>query len=243
MCTAQPVNQDYSPFDPVKSMCDPFMFNTIVTRPKSLLVVIGNPFRLLKIEQMIHLGKIEQKTPIPPACWSEYLYQCWEGGSLQLSTKLKEAPGACKKELVELDKELILYREHKHTKVKGLRAPIVPESDLTLEFIQKYYGKLCELLDVAAIAGKLFSKKIIDFVQKQEIVSKGSTQEANATFADYLYRHANKDTLETFLQILEKDPQYPKHKDLGAAMRKDWAELLSASEVSGHPLHVVMCIV
>ena len=103
-------------------------------------------------------------------------------------------------------------------------------SDLTQAFIQKYYDELSELLDVAAIAGKLFSKKIIDFVRKQEIISKGSTQEANATFADYLYRHANRDTLETFIQILEKDPQYPKHKDLGAAMRKDWAELLSTSE-------------
>ena len=64
VCTAQPVNQDYSPFDPVKSMCDRYMFNTIITRPKSLLVVIGNPFRL---------RKIEQTTPDHPACWSEYL--------------------------------------------------------------------------------------------------------------------------------------------------------------------------
>ena len=118
------------------------------------------------------------------------------------------------------------------------------ESDLTQAFIQKYYDKLCELLDVAAINITLFSKRIIDFARKQEIDSKkGSTQDANVILADYLYRHAIRDILETFLQILEKDPQYPKHKDLGAAMRKDWAELLSASEVSGHPLHVVMCIV
>ena len=111
MCTAQPVNQDYSPFDPVKSMCDPFMFNTIITRPKSLLVVIGNPFRLRKIEQITHSGKIEQNVHDPPACWSEYLYQCWEGGSLQLSAKLREGPGACKKELGELEKELMVHRE------------------------------------------------------------------------------------------------------------------------------------
>ena len=111
MCTAQPVNQDYSPFDPVKSMCDPFMFNTIVTRPKSLLVVIGNPFRLRKIEQITHSGKIDQNIQDPPACWSEYLYQCWEGGSLQLSAKLREGPGACKKELGELEKELMVHQE------------------------------------------------------------------------------------------------------------------------------------
>ena len=102
VCTAQPVNQDYSPFDPVKSMCDPFMFNTIVTRPKSLLVVVGNPFRLRKIEQMTRLHKIEQATCDPPACWSEYLYQCWEGGTLLLSANLRGNLGACKQQLSEL---------------------------------------------------------------------------------------------------------------------------------------------
>ena len=107
-------------------------------------------------------------------------------------------------------------------------------SDLTQAFIQKYYVELCELLDVTEIAGKLFSKNIIDFVRKQEILFKGSTQEANSTFADYLYTHANKDTLDSFLQILEKDQQCPKHRDLGAAMRRDWAEFLCNSEVSGH---------
>ena len=102
VCTAQPVNEDYSPFDPVKSMCDPYMFNTIITRPKSLLVVVGNPFRLLKIEQ---------KTPNPPACWSEYLYQCWEQGSLILSSNLKGVPGACKMNMLE--EELMSQRTGK----------------------------------------------------------------------------------------------------------------------------------
>lgn len=115
-------------------------------------------------------------------------------------------------------------------------------ADLTQSFIQKYYDDLCELLDVAAIAAKLFSKKIIDFMRKQEILSKRSTQEANSTFADYLYRHANRDTLEMFLQILETDRQYPKHKDLGARMRMDWAEFLHTAEVSGHLLHAEIYI-
>ena len=121
VCTAQPVNQDYSPFDPVKSLCDPFMFNTIVTRPKSLLVVVGNPFRLRKIEEVTRLDKIEQSTPDPPACWSEYLYQCWEGGSLQLSSKLREASGACKQQLGELEKAVILYREGRRHEVAPMK--------------------------------------------------------------------------------------------------------------------------
>lgn len=105
-------------------------------------------------------------------------------------------------------------------------------SDHIQTFIQNFYDQLCEGLDSAAIAAKLFSKKIIDFTRKQEILSKGSTQEANSAFADYLYRHANKKTVENFLQILEKDNQYPKHKDLGAVMRKDWTDFLCDFEVS-----------
>ena len=91
------MNEDYSPFDPVKSMCDPYMFNTIITRPKSLLVAIGNPFRLRKIEQW---------TPDIPACWSEYLCQCWEGGSLLLSARLRQNPGAYKKQLGKLEEDV-----------------------------------------------------------------------------------------------------------------------------------------
>ena len=94
------MNEDYSPFDLVKSICDPYMFNTIITRPKSLFFVVGNPFRL---------HKIQQKMPDSPACWLEYLYQCWEGGSLLLSAKLREDLGACKKQLGELE-ELMFQR-------------------------------------------------------------------------------------------------------------------------------------
>ena len=98
MCTAEPVNQDYSPSDPVKSMCDRYMFNTIITRPKSLIVAIGNPFRLCKVEK-----KMLKESP---ACWSEYMYQCWEGDSFLLSAALREDLGACKNQLDKL-KELM----------------------------------------------------------------------------------------------------------------------------------------
>ena len=101
VCTAEPVNQDYSPSDPVKSMCDRYMCNTIITRPKSLLVAVGNPFRLRKIEQ-----KMAEENP---ACWSEYIYQCWERDSLLLSATLREDLGACKKQLDEL-KEVMFQK-------------------------------------------------------------------------------------------------------------------------------------
>lgn len=107
-------------------------------------------------------------------------------------------------------------------------------SNLTQKFIQRYYVELCEGIDIAVIAGKVFAKGIIDYSRHQEIRSrsKGSTQEANSVFADYLYTHANEQTLDSFLQILEKDQQYPKHQDLGAAMREDWIKFLPNSEVS-----------
>ena len=121
VCTAQPVNQDYSPFDTVKSMCDPFMFNTIITRPKSLLVVVGNPFRL---------RKIEQTRPDHPACWSEYLYQCWEGGSLHCSAKLRVTPGACKKQLGELEKEVMLHRQDRLHRVAPMEGGKEEDKDV-----------------------------------------------------------------------------------------------------------------
>ena len=37
-----------SPSDPTKSISDRFVFNTVITRSRSLVVAVGNPFLLLK---------------------------------------------------------------------------------------------------------------------------------------------------------------------------------------------------
>ena len=49
------------------------MFNTAITRAQSLVVSIGNPFMLLKIERYM-----EQKYGFKARCWREYLKRCIE---------------------------------------------------------------------------------------------------------------------------------------------------------------------
>ena len=59
--------------NPTKSICDPYVFNTAITRAQSLVVSVGNPFMLLKIE-----GFMEQKYGLKARCWREYLMRCIE---------------------------------------------------------------------------------------------------------------------------------------------------------------------
>ena len=76
------MNKDCTPFDTVKSLCDPRVFNTIITRSQSLVIAVGNPFRLMKIEEQMHKGN-EQ-------CWLSYFQRCWESDTLVISNELNE---------------------------------------------------------------------------------------------------------------------------------------------------------
>ena len=53
--------------NPTKSICDKFVFNTVITRAQSLVVAVGNPYRLFKIEDQCPNGK---------GCWKEYVRHC-----------------------------------------------------------------------------------------------------------------------------------------------------------------------
>ena len=59
--------------NPTKSICDPYVFNTAITRAQSLVVSVGNPFRLLKSESYM-----EHKYRFNIKCWHEYLKHCIE---------------------------------------------------------------------------------------------------------------------------------------------------------------------
>ncbi len=62
--------------NPTKSPCDPYVFNTILTRSKSLVVAAGSPLALLKIEE--HMVRIYGEKAM---CWSSYLKHCIVNGS------------------------------------------------------------------------------------------------------------------------------------------------------------------
>ena len=68
MSTAEPTFEDGRSKNPTKSPCGQYVFNTAITRAKSLVVCAGNPFLLMKIEK--HMNN-EQ-----PNCWRDFIRRC-----------------------------------------------------------------------------------------------------------------------------------------------------------------------
>lgn len=62
------------PRDSIKSICNEYVFNTVFTRPKSLVCVAGNPFLLM------HMG-----SGFKTNCWIEYVRKCLQCESLLLN--------------------------------------------------------------------------------------------------------------------------------------------------------------
>ena len=89
LSTVEPTNEKGEPFDPVRSMSNDLVFNTIVTRARSLIYCVGNPFTLCQIGQKYSVN-----------CWKSYLQRCVQCETLQFvpSSKVsdKEAGIAAK---------------------------------------------------------------------------------------------------------------------------------------------------
>ena len=68
MSTAEPTDEYGRSKNPTKSPCGQYVFNTAITRAKSLVVCAGNPFLLMKIEK--HMNN-EQ-----PNCWRDFIRRC-----------------------------------------------------------------------------------------------------------------------------------------------------------------------
>ena len=71
--TNECITEEGDSANPIISICDRYVFNTALTRAKSLVVCIGNPFKLLKIE-----SHMKVKYGEAGRCWSEYLKRCIE---------------------------------------------------------------------------------------------------------------------------------------------------------------------
>ncbi len=73
MSTTEPVDDKGNTIAPTKSPCDPFVFNSVLTRSKSLVVAVGSPMALLGIEKhmVMQYGKKAH-------CWSSYMRLCLE---------------------------------------------------------------------------------------------------------------------------------------------------------------------
>ena len=118
LSTSEPMTDKGASANPTKSLCNPYVFNTAITRAQSLVVCVGNPFVLLKMEEnMIKRPGYEEIGK----CWSNYFKCCLENGSMDaaeslgLSEEQKEGLFMKIKDLAEnCLKEKIQYpvREH-----------------------------------------------------------------------------------------------------------------------------------
>ena len=84
------MDESCATLDPVKSMCDQYVFNTVITRACSLVVAIGNPFRLMKIEAMGGRGDAmtSQRSAGKVKCWQTFIFRCLQCRSLLLTEEL-----------------------------------------------------------------------------------------------------------------------------------------------------------
>ncbi len=73
LSTSEPTDGHGAPADQFKSICNEYVFNTVVTRAQSLIVVAGNPFFLL------HMG-----SHFKTNCWKEYICRCIQCQSFEL---------------------------------------------------------------------------------------------------------------------------------------------------------------
>ncbi len=84
LSTTEPVDNDGNTTNPTKSPCDPYVFNTVLTRSKSLVVAVGSPMALLRIEE--HMVK---KYGGKARCWSTYMKLCLEKNTFTIPSAIE----------------------------------------------------------------------------------------------------------------------------------------------------------
>ena len=73
MSTTESLDPSGCSNNPTKSLCSPSVFNTAITRAKSLVVAVGNPYTLMAVEEKLNKSK---------QCWAKYLNQCFSANTI-----------------------------------------------------------------------------------------------------------------------------------------------------------------
>ena len=71
LSTFEPLEEDGTSSNPIKSLTNPKIFNTAISRSKSFVVAVGDPFSLLRAEKQFQ-----------ECCWKQYLKVCLENDSI-----------------------------------------------------------------------------------------------------------------------------------------------------------------
>ena len=74
LSTIEPTAKNGYPYDPVRSMSNELVFNTIMTRARSLIYCVGNPFVLCEVGNKYTVN-----------CWKAYLKRCVQCETLQFA--------------------------------------------------------------------------------------------------------------------------------------------------------------
>ena len=85
--TSEATNKSYEPLMITRSICDRFVFNTVLTRARSLVVAVGNPFYLLKMEEAM----IKRHDDLSYSTWKPYIKQCLECSSFSYSEDIDKS--------------------------------------------------------------------------------------------------------------------------------------------------------
>ena len=125
LSTAEPTFDNGRSKNPTKSPCGQYVFNTAITRAKSLVVCAGNPFLLMKIEK--HMNN-EQ-----PNCWRDFIRRC-------IITRTFHVPSStaakCIKEILH-QLQLLVFPDNEVTAV----VPMQKKNDFIIERLQEVAKK------------------------------------------------------------------------------------------------------
>ena len=134
--------------DPVKSLCDQYVFNTVITRAHSLVMAFGNPFRLMEIERnLANEGRIRNprgsSSPVKK-CWETLFYYCLQCNSLVLSGDLAQQRQESRQCALEQSKKLLELKNvmFERATERLLKLDQIPES--TVDGILNVYNKCFE---------------------------------------------------------------------------------------------------
>ena len=135
LSTAEPTTPEGESKNPTKTPCSQYVFNTALTRAKSLVVCAGNPFLLMKIEKTVQekLPKDEVGKKDGP-CWAHYIRRCIENETLIVPSDLWSTENERQEKISKLTELVFKSDSHKRD----------DSSKVTMDSITKAYKKAFE---------------------------------------------------------------------------------------------------
>ena len=122
LSTAEPTTAEGRSKHPTKTPCSQYVFNTALTRAKSLVVCAGNPFLLMKIEEHVNNECF---------CWKDYIRRCVLSKTFHVPPKISAGIQNIQKSLECLQMEVFSTSD-----VKGNTEELVTKDSILRSYQQ-----------------------------------------------------------------------------------------------------------